>query len=207
MDLPLALRKMCSQLFAFLLLLLTAWVTGRSTPQDLDEDCELNSVDTMHDFCCDLHDESPQFSDCQMEWHEKIPYETDEEEQTYMFCTAECSFNSTNFLGRDRRSLNLNEVKEHLESDLVNDADIELLYDTYVKCDKHALSLMPHKGVKQLAKRLSRHGCHPYPGLVLECVANEMILHCPTKRFRQTAQCEETRNHLKQCMQYLKYKS
>lgn len=70
-----------------------------------------------------------------------------------------------------------------------------------------ALSLMPHKGVKQLAKRLSRLGCHPYPGLVLECVANEMILHCPTKRFRQTAQCEETRNHLKQCMQYLKYKS
>nr|ABC86506.1 IP01825p [Drosophila melanogaster] len=70
-----------------------------------------------------------------------------------------------------------------------------------------ALSLMPHKGVKQLSKRLSRLGCHPYPGLVLECVANEMILHCPTKRFRQTAQCEETRNHLKQCMQYLKYKS
>jgi len=54
-------------------------------------------------------------------------------------CTAECSFNSTNFLGRDRRSLNLNEVKEHLESDLVNDADIKLLYDTYVKCDKHGV--------------------------------------------------------------------
>lgn len=137
MHLALALRKMCSQLFAFLLLLLTAFVTGRSTPPELDEDCELNSVDTMvsldpwmdleqyrnercenqnnyskqielesqtmkssykmmigynfllqHDFCCDLHDESPQFSDCQMEWHEKIPYETDEEEQTYMFVSS-----------------------------------------------------------------------------------------------------------------------
>ncbi|XP_041563574.1 general odorant-binding protein 68 isoform X2 [Drosophila elegans] len=195
------------QLNVFFLLLLIAWVVGRTTSPDLDEDCELNAVDTMHDFCCDLHDESPQFSDCQMEWHEKIPYETDEEEQIYMFCTAECSFNNTEFVGKDRRSLNLIQVKEHLESDLVNDADVALLYDTYIKCDKHALSLMPHKGVKQLARRLSHHGCHPYPGLVLECVANEMILHCPAKRFHQTAQCEETRNHLKQCMQYLKYKS
>jgi len=39
----------------------------------------------QHDFCCDLHHESPQFSDFQMEWHEKIQYKTDEEEQTYMF--------------------------------------------------------------------------------------------------------------------------
>ncbi|XP_016969844.1 uncharacterized protein LOC108037719 [Drosophila rhopaloa] len=195
------------QLNVLFLLLLTVWAMGRTTSPDLDEDCELNAVDTMHDFCCDLHDESPQFSDCQMEWHEKIPYETDEEEQTYMFCTAECSFNNTKFVGRDRRSLNLVQVKEHLESDLVNDADVTLLFDTYLKCDKHALSLLPHKGVKQLARRLLRQGCHPYPGLVLECVANEMILHCPVKRFHQTAQCEETRNHLKQCMQYLKYKS
>ncbi|XP_017054410.1 general odorant-binding protein 68 [Drosophila ficusphila] len=203
-----ALQKMCfQQLHAFVLLLLVVWAMGRITVPDFDEDCELNAVDTMHDFCCDLHDESPHFSDCQMEWHEKIHYETDEEEQAYMFCTTECSFNKTEFLGRDRSSLNLVEVKEHLESDLVNDADVDLLFNTYIKCDKHALFLLPHKGVKQLAKRLSRYGCHPYPGLVLECVANEMILHCPAKRFHQTAQCEETRNHLKQCIHYLKYKS
>ncbi|XP_017068718.1 uncharacterized protein LOC108106263 [Drosophila eugracilis] len=202
-----ALRIMWpEELKAFLLLSLTVWVMGRVITLDLDEDCELNAVDTMHDFCCDLHDESSQFTDCQMKWHEKIQYETDEEEQTYMFCTAECSFNNTEFLGRDRRSLNLVEVREHLENDLVHDEDVKLLYDTYVKCDRHALALLPHKGVKQLGKRLSQHGCHPYPGLVLECVANEMILHCPAKRFHQTAQCEETRNHLKQCMQYLKYK-
>ncbi|XP_020801057.1 general odorant-binding protein 66 [Drosophila serrata] len=199
---------MCFQLWkVVLLLLLPAWALGRAAAPDLDEDCELNTVDTMHDFCCDLHDESPQFSDCQIKWHEKIPYETDEEEQTYMFCTAECSFNSTEFLGKDRRSLVLDQVKEQLEMDLVNDDDIELLYQTYIKCDKHALELLPHKAVKKLARRLSKHGCHPYPGLVLECVANEMILNCPVKRFHQTAQCEATRNHLRQCMQYLKYKA
>lgn len=66
---------------------------------------------------------------------------------------------------------------------------------------------MPHTGVKKLAKRLSSYGCHPYPGLVFECVANEMILNCPAKKFQQTAACKETRNYLKQCMQYLKYKA
>ncbi|KAI8036987.1 hypothetical protein M5D96_010303 [Drosophila gunungcola] len=154
-GLPLALRIMFSQqLNVFFLLLPIAWVVGRTISPDLDEDCELNAVDTMN-----------------------ISYETDEEEQIYMFCAAECSFNNTEFVGRDRRSLNLFQVKENLENYLVNDADVSLLYDTYIKCDKNALSLMPHKGVKQLARRLS----HPYPGLVFECVANKMILHCPAK--------------------------
>jgi len=34
-------------MYGFLLLLLTVWVTGRIITPELDEDCELNAVDTM----------------------------------------------------------------------------------------------------------------------------------------------------------------
>ncbi|XP_001360825.2 uncharacterized protein Obp46a [Drosophila pseudoobscura] len=189
---------------ALWLLLCCGWAMAKPAPE-LDEDCEQNSIDTMHDFCCDLHDESPHFSDCQMDWHEKIHYRTEQEEQTYMFCTAECTFNSTDFVGSNRQSLDLAAVREHLESELANDEDEALLYQTYSQCEKHALSLLPHKSVKLLAKRMASFGCHPFAGLVMECVANEMILNCPARRFHQTPQCVETRNQLRQCKQSLKY--
>lgn len=53
---------------------------------------------------------------------------------------------------------------------------------------------------------MSRYNCHPYPGLVFECVANEMIINCPTDRFHKTAQCKVSREYLLACMDYLKYK-
>ncbi|XP_033252211.1 uncharacterized protein LOC117191459 [Drosophila miranda] len=138
-------------------------------------------------------------------WHEKIHYRTDQEEQTYMFCTAECTFNSTDFVGSNRQSLDLAAVREHLESELANDEDEALLYQTYSQCEKHALSLLPRKSVKSLAKLMASFGCHPFAGLVMECVANEMILNCPAKRFHQTPQCVDTRNQLRHCKQTLKY--
>ncbi|EDW02054.1 general odorant-binding protein 68 [Drosophila grimshawi] len=191
--------KWCQLLYGLLLLELVL-----ANPE-LDEDCELRAADTMHDFCCDLHDETPQFSACQLEWGDKFDHDTEENEQIYMFCTAECTYNSTKFLAADRKSLNLRRIRFHLEHDLADAEDEELLYQTYVKCDKHALDQLGHNGVKAVAKRLAPHGCHPYPGLVLECVANEMILNCPPKRFHKTAQCRVTRDYLRQCMQFLKH--
>ncbi|XP_064542315.1 uncharacterized protein Obp46a isoform X1 [Drosophila montana] len=181
------------------------WLRVVSMKPQLDEDCELYATDTMHDFCCELHYETPQFSDCQTDWHDKIHFTNEQEEQIFMFCTAECTYNSTEFLAANRQSLNLQHVREHLENDLADAADEALLYETYVKCDRHALTLLSHKGVQSLAKRLAPHGCHPYPGLVLECVANEMILKCPPKRFHQTPQCRVARDFLRECMQHLKY--
>lgn len=69
-----------------------------------------------------------------------------------------------------------------------------------------ALDLLEHKGVKSISKRLNRYNCHPYPGLVFECVANEMIINCPAERFHNTAQCKVSRDYLVACMDYLKYK-
>lgn len=57
-----------------------------------------------------------------------------------MQCTAECTFNSTDFLGRDRKSLNLKQVRDHLNNELDKEEDVEQLYQTYVKCDKHGRS-------------------------------------------------------------------
>ncbi|EDW08883.1 uncharacterized protein LOC6579051 [Drosophila mojavensis] len=172
----------------------------RMMPQ-LDEFCEHHSANTMHDFCCDLHDESPQFSDCQTDWHDKIHYTTDEDELLYLYCTAECTYNSTDFLATNRQSLNLNHVREHLENDLANAADEALLYEAYVKCDKHALGQLEHKDVQLLAKRLTTYGCHPFPGLVMECMVREMILKCPADRFHKTAQCRVVRQYLQKCEQ------
>ncbi|KAH8272874.1 hypothetical protein KR018_006189 [Drosophila ironensis] len=200
---------------------------GITSSPTLDEDCELKAVDTMHDFCCDLHEESHQFKECQIDWNHKIQPSQDEEEQVFMFCTAECTFNSSQLLGKNRQSLSMRHVRDHLENEIVNDDDIETMIATYTKCEKHgegeissgntsnppyhplflATTLMNHNGVKKLAQRLSKHGCHPFPGLVFECVANEMILNCPDKRFHKTAQCSETRKYLRQCMEYLKYKA
>ncbi|KAM8714486.1 hypothetical protein ACLKA7_014590 [Drosophila subpalustris] len=185
-------------------LLLLLLVQGK--PQ-LDEDCELNAADTMHDFCCDLHEESPEFLECQMDWHEKLEPNNEHLEQAYMFCTAECTYNATEYLAVNRQSLNLGRIKEHLSQELDNEAGETLLYETYVKCDKHALGLLSHKAVQSLAKRLTPHGCRAYPGLVLECVANEMILNCPAQRFHDSPQCRVTRDLLRQCKEYLKYKS
>lgn len=118
-------------------------------------------------------------------------------------------------------------MRDHLNNELDKEEDVEQLYQTYVKCDKHgrstkfitnwnlihiarsilpALDLLGHKGVKAIAKRMNRYNCHPYPGLVSECVANEMTLNCPTERFHNTAQCKVTRDYLLACMDYLKYK-
>ncbi|XP_030388409.1 uncharacterized protein LOC115634686 [Scaptodrosophila lebanonensis] len=195
------------QLLCGLLLLNGVWNKPAAQKEDDDEeDCEINAPDTMHDFCCDLHDELSQFVECQIEWHEKIHYTTDKEEQTYMFCTAECTFNGTELLKPNRKSLNLKRVQAHLESELADDADEALLYETYVKCDKHATSLLSHKSVKSLSKRLDAYGCHPYPGLVMECVSNDMILNCPPKRFHDTAQCRVARDYLRNCMTHVKYK-
>lgn len=55
-------------------------------------------------------------------------------------CTTECTFNSTKFLGSDRKSLDLNQVRAHLDSELENEEDADQLYETYVKCDKHGES-------------------------------------------------------------------
>lgn len=52
-------------------------------------------------------------------------------------CTAECTFNSTDFLGSDRKSLNLKQVRDHIYNILDKEEDVEQLYQTYVKCDKH----------------------------------------------------------------------
>ncbi|XP_023033549.1 uncharacterized protein LOC6645996 isoform X1 [Drosophila willistoni] len=190
------------------LIILLAFTGSRVTANPavpMNEDCEFNNVDTMHDFCCDLHDESRLFTECQINWHEKIHYTNDQEEQLYMFCTSECTFNSSDFLRPNRQSLNLRAVREHLESELADDADEALLYQTYIKCDKHAISLLPRPSVKQLAKRLTRYGCHPYPGLVMECVSNEMILNCPAHRFHESPQCKTSRDYLRECMHYVKY--
>ncbi|KAH8394712.1 hypothetical protein KR222_002417, partial [Zaprionus bogoriensis] len=192
-----AMRTFC----ICLMLLGSTWAKPK-----LDEDCELNAADTMHDFCCELHDETSEFTECQSKWRATIYPVNDKQEQVLMFCTAECTYNSTKFLGSDRKSLNLEQVRVHLESELHKDEDVEQLYATYVKCDKHARELLDHKGVKVIAKRMGRYNCHPYPGLVLECVANDMILNCPADRFHQTAQCKITREYLQQCMDYLKYK-
>ncbi|XP_062136003.1 uncharacterized protein LOC133845540 [Drosophila sulfurigaster albostrigata] len=173
----------------------------------LNEDCELNAADTMHDFCCELHEESSEFTECQMDWFSKLEPNNEQLEQAYMFCTAECAFNATEYLAGNRQSLNLRRIKEHLEDELDSKAEQKQLYETYVKCDKHALSLLRHKGVQAIAKHLTTHGCHVYPGLVLECVANEMILHCPAERFSKVAQCRATRDYLRQCFAYLKYKT
>ncbi|KAH8370792.1 hypothetical protein KR093_004968 [Drosophila rubida] len=173
----------------------------------LDEDCELNAADTMHDFCCELHEESPEFTDCQMQWFDKLEPNNEQLEQAYMFCTAECAYNATAYLAGNRQSLNLHRIKEHLAEELLNAAEQKQLYDTYVKCDKHALALLRHKGVQTIGKHLATHGCHVYPGLVQECMANEMILHCPAKRFSKSAQCGATRDYLRQCIEYLKYKA
>ncbi|ALC40595.1 Obp46a [Drosophila busckii] len=122
-------------------------------------------------------------------------------------CTAECTMNSTEYLAANRQSLNHNKVRAHLEMELADEADEKLLYETYVKCDKHALELLTHKGVQALAKRLEAHGCHVYPGLVMECVSNEMTLNCPPKRFHNDAACTTNRDYLKKCMHFLKYKA
>lgn len=78
----------------------------------LDEDCELNAADTMvgdyrldflelylyifyislyiqHDFCCELHDESSEYLDCQTNWHKKIYPKNDRQEQVYMFVSRQ----------------------------------------------------------------------------------------------------------------------
>ncbi|KAH8299745.1 hypothetical protein KR044_005464, partial [Drosophila immigrans] len=165
----------------------------------------ISFISLQHDLCCELHEESTTFSECQVDWFSKLEPNNEQLEQAYMFCTAECAYNATEYLAANRQSLNLRKIKAHLAEELDSEAEQTLLYETYVKCDKHALALLRHKGVQAIGKHLAAQGCHVYPGLVLECVANEMILHCPTERFSNTPQCGATRDYLRQCIEYLKY--
>ncbi|XP_037942075.1 uncharacterized protein LOC119674987 [Teleopsis dalmanni] len=168
------------------------------------EDCELYAPSTMHEFCCDIHDESSEFMDCQIEWSDKIHYTNDEQEMNYNFCVSECVYNATHYLGADRKSLKMGLIKHHLSELHGDEASEALMLKTYEMCGKHAKDMLEHKHVKELAERLKKYNCHVYPGLVFECVSNELILNCPPKQYHSNAPCDHAKDYLKSCLKHKK---